>query len=78
LVVKATPKPKTGKPKSSIGETLKLDVRLRERYLRDGLLSRTELERELKALPDVADKAEVGGGDDPARSRSRTAGKARK
>lgn len=37
---------------------MKFDLRVRERYLRDGLLSKKELEKFVKEIPDEAGNAE--------------------
>jgi hypothetical protein len=36
----------------------KMDVRVRDRYVRKGGLSRDEVKKQLQALPDLADRAD--------------------
>jgi hypothetical protein len=58
---KVAPKVKAARRGGRLEEDVRFDVRLRQRNLREGVLSRADVEKHLKSLPDSAAKAETLG-----------------
>ena len=58
MAAKSSAKSKAAKQRGWLDEGARFDVRLRNRNLRDGILTRSEINKYLKSLPDMSSKAE--------------------
>lgn len=78
MSTKSTTKTRSTQPRGRTAEDGPMDVRLQRRHLRDGLLTRTELDRQLHALEDVSDKIDTSAADAAPRVEETPARAARK